>query len=94
VNVRIGERTSTLGHISLSSLWVHREQVIGLDPVQGNPTSPHRGVLSHCGVLSVLYSHHIQTLPQYSQMLIKHLTVSEGRLSPQNGGGQKIKSLA
>jgi len=29
-----------LGLISLSSLWVHGEQVIGLDPVQGNPTSP------------------------------------------------------
>jgi len=43
-DVRIGERTSTLGLISLSPLWVHGGQVIGLDPVQGNPTSP----TSHC----------------------------------------------
>jgi len=59
-----------------------------LTPFRVTPQAPHRIALS------VLYCHHIQVLPQYSQMLIKHLTVSEGRLSPQNGGGQKIKSLA
>ena len=47
-------------------------------PFRVTPQAPHRGVLSHCGVLSVLYSHHIRTLSQYSQMLIKYLTVPEG----------------
>ena len=33
-------RVSALGHINLGSLGVHREQVIGLAPIRGNPTPP------------------------------------------------------
>ncbi|MEQ9714521.1 MAG: hypothetical protein ABGF52_03175 [Candidatus Asgardarchaeum sp.] len=49
-----------------------------LTPFRVTPQAPHHSVLSHRNVLSVLYSHHIQTLPQYSQIFTKYLTVSEG----------------
>ncbi|MCD6515539.1 MAG: MFS transporter [Candidatus Odinarchaeota archaeon] len=47
-------------------------------PFRVTPQAPHRSVLSHRNVLSVLYSHHIRTLLQYSQVLTNYLTVSEG----------------
>ena len=35
------EHTHTLGRINLNSLGVHREHIIGLVPIRGNPQSPH-----------------------------------------------------
>lgn len=38
-DVDVYSHVSALGRISLGSLWVHWEQVIGLAPYQGNPAS-------------------------------------------------------